>query len=130
VPLIFTGRALTGIAEFKNETITTVVGRCFAVSFLPRIRVVRRNCDYFVTRSHGSRFPRTTSTSSVPPTSSRSRHTSALTRQYLADAAYSARFIYVVNFRRGDFCRRGRGDPCGEPDEHRAAGSSRDSSQA
>lgn len=42
VSLIFTGRTLTGVAEFMNETIATVVDRNFAVSFLPRIGRVRQ----------------------------------------------------------------------------------------
>jgi hypothetical protein len=45
VSLVFTGRTLTRVAEFINETIATVVGRRFAVGFLPRIRVVRGYCD-------------------------------------------------------------------------------------
>jgi hypothetical protein len=45
VPLVFTGRTITRVAEFINETISTVGGRRFAVCFLPRIRVVRGYCD-------------------------------------------------------------------------------------
>jgi hypothetical protein len=40
--LIFTGRALTGIEEFINATISAVDGLGFAVSFLSRIGGIQR----------------------------------------------------------------------------------------